>query len=118
MTINLLNDRVNSKNNYDNFLSNTLLFSQQIKRSLYVRCTTKHLGSRMKCKNRVKKSVHSKTQMKNESSPIKVNIVGQDLLRAFCTLFSYVLVIQEEISENKLCSKDFSSNLRDIFMLK
>lgn len=63
MAISLLNDRVNSKNNYDNFLSNTLLFSQQIKRSLYVWCTAKYLASRMKCKNRVKKSVNSKIQI-------------------------------------------------------
>ena len=48
-----------------------------------------------------------------ESFSTNVSIVGKDLLRAFTGCFIYNFVIQV-ISEKTLCSKGFTSNLRDI----
>ena len=49
-----------------------------------------------------------------ESFSTNVPIVCEDLLRAFYNFFIYSFVVQV-ISEKTLRSKDFTSNLRDIF---
>ena len=43
-----------------------------------------------------------------------MDIVGKDLLRAFCKLF-YLRFVFQVNSEKTLCSKDFTRNLRDFY---